>query len=270
MENNKFKKGIDEIKNIVMTNDEKKLVFENILKLSENTPKLKSIKSPWFTFSFMSIVNKKQLAYFVVIPLLFILTGGGVIFASESSLPDSILYPIKVKLVEPIQETLTFSPKNKAKYETKLATKRLDEAIILAKKGKLNQINESKINNLLDKHTIALDKAINIVKKKESKEQIDKIITDFSSEMNIHAEVLDIVNNKKDYNNIIKENIIKNIEKDNNKEFSNKKEDNQISKNARINADRINKVSKTQEDNTLNNKELKYNNGKDEGKDRNN
>ena len=81
----------------------------------------------------------------------------GVVFASQESLPNSIFYPLKVNIVEPIRGALTFSHKNKAKYEINLATERLVEAETLAGQGKLDKINEKKLNNLLNKHTVACE-----------------------------------------------------------------------------------------------------------------
>ncbi|MCX6753669.1 MAG: DUF5667 domain-containing protein [Candidatus Nomurabacteria bacterium] len=227
MENNKLKKGIKEIKNIVMTDVEKTRIFENILKVSKEKPKT----SPWFTFSFLAMLKNNRLVYYIVIPLIIILSSSGVVFASQSSLPDSILYPLKVNIVEPLIEgALTFSPKNKAKYEVNLATKRLVEAEALAGQGKLNKKNEDKINNLLDKHTVALDKTLKDVKKVDKVEQSDKIISNFNFEMNTHAQKLD------------------NMKKNNNEE------DHQISKKARMNAEKINTLFKDRGDHGFNNK----------------
>lgn len=222
MENNKLQKGIKEIKNIIMTSGEKTRIFENILKISKEKP----IASPWVTFSFLAMMKNSKLVYYVVIPLIIILSSSGVVFASQNSLPDSILYPLKVNVVEPlIERALNFSPKNKAKYEVNLATKRLVEAEVLAEQGKLNKKNEDKIKNLLDKHTVALDQTLKNVKKTDTREQSDKIISDFNLEMNTHAQVLD------------------NIKKDNNEEDNNE-ENHQISKNARANAEKINTLLK--------------------------
>lgn len=197
MKNNKLQNGIEEIKKITMTADEKKQVFENIL---NSSPVMKKpIHSPWMTFSFISQINKKQLAYFVIIPLIFILSGGGVVFASEESLPDSILYPIKVNIVEPVKGAFIFSPEAKAKYEIDLATERLVEVETLADQGKLDKIDDKKINNLLENHTKSLNRIIDKINKTESKDKADKIVNDFKTKMNAHVRGLEII--KKDNQN---------------------------------------------------------------------
>lgn len=232
MENKKMNNGINEIRKIVMTDAEKKHIYDNILN-SPVEPKL--IKSPWFSYSFVLSVNRTRLAYYVIIPLLFIISGGGVVFASQDSLPDSVLYPLKVKVVEPIEGVLKFSAKAKAVHESSLASKRLVEAETLAKENKLDIAKEKEINTLLTKHTEALNSALNKVN--NSKEDTDLITTDFRAEMNAHARVLDILNKDK-----------KNI-KDKEGEDSNKIEDAIIANTARVSANRIKNIQDKQSDN---------------------
>ena len=110
MENNKLKNGINEIRSIVMTDSEKARVFDNILKAS--TSNSKPIKSPWVTFSFVAMLQSNRLVYYIVIPLIIILSSGGVVFASQDSLPDNILYPIKVKVLEPMEGALALARLN--------------------------------------------------------------------------------------------------------------------------------------------------------------
>ncbi|MFA7000112.1 MAG: DUF5667 domain-containing protein [Candidatus Paceibacterota bacterium] len=226
-----------------MINSEKGLILSNILASSSQIAK--PIKSTWIDFSFIMMLKRKQLVYYIIIPLIIILSSGGVVFASVDSLPDSILYPLKVNVVEPIRGALTFSHKNKAKYEVNLATERLIEAETLASQGKLTKTNEKKLNDLLDSHTNSLDKTLDVIKKTEPREQTDQIITDFSSEMNVHAEALNIIRNEKDNNH----------------------EESPISKNAKINAENISDKSKNREDHNFNEKDLKSENKDDKEQD---
>jgi hypothetical protein len=251
MENKKLQNGIEDIKKIKMTLNEKNRVFDNVTSFS--IPVKKPVYSPWMTYSFISILNKRSLVYFVVIPLVFILSGGGVVFASQDSLPDGILYPIKVNFVEPIKESLTFSPEAKAEYESSLATKRLVEAETLATLGKLNKSNEKKINDLLEKHTVALNKALDKTRETKASGQVDEIITNFQAGMNAHAKVLDYIAKKEDISDI-NHNIIgdtNNIDNTDN---------NVISNTARISAREIRINSNNNGDlNNIDNKTDKYN-----------
>lgn len=230
MNDKKLKNGIDEVKKIVMTDSEKKHIFDNILNFS---PKIqKPIKSPWSFYSFISMSHRTQLVYYIIIPLIIILSGGGAVFASQESLPDSILYPLKVKVVEPIEGALIFSPQAKAKHESSLATRRLVEAETLAKQGKLDIREEQKINKLIENHTQALDKALSKINKSNLNEDKDEIVTNFRAEMNAHARVLDII--KKEEENNKREN-----------DFQKGNGSVPISETARLSADKIKEATKS-------------------------
>jgi hypothetical protein len=236
MKDKKLEIGINEIKRVSMTDSEKNDVYRNIMSFSA---RVKSVQSPWFAFSFSIVSSRSRLVYYIVVPLIIILSSGSVVFASQDSLPDSILYPLKVKIVEPIKGVLSFSQKSKAIHESGLAKKRLLEAETLAKGGKLDVKNEKKISTLLTTHTISLNNALDKVNTSESPEVADEISTNFRAEMNAHAKVLDII--------IKREEPKKDIETGDNSKNDNVK----ISNTARISAEKIKKTSNKIEKNNF-------------------
>ena len=194
MEDKKSQNAIAEIKKITMTASEKKQILESVFGYSPLPQK--EVTTSWSFYSFFSSIKHKQLFYYgVTASFIFIIGGGGVVFASQESLPDSFLYPIKVSLVEPIRGALTLNPESKAKYESSLATNRLVEAEKLARSGKLDATKEKKISALLASHTEALNKALDQVSKTDKTESVDEIVVNFKADMNAHARVLDILNN---------------------------------------------------------------------------
>lgn len=198
MEDNNLKNKIVAIKKIKMTALEKQQVFENIIN-SPIATKIKSpVKSSWFTYSLISRTHMVRLAYYSIAILLIISTGGGAVFASENSLPDSIFYPVKVNVIEPIHEALTFNKEAKANYESNLATKRMIEAETLATQGKLDVTKEEKLNTLLVKHSKKLTETIDKIDQTEDSEQVDDIVTNFQANMNAHARVLDSLTTKEE------------------------------------------------------------------------
>lgn len=228
MKDKKLEIGINELKKVVMTDTEKNDIYKNIMSFS--APQ-KPIQSPWFAFSFSMISSRSRLVYYIVVPLIIILSSGGVVFASQDSLPDSILYPIKVKIMEPMEGALSFSQKSKAVYESSLAKKRLIEAETLAKNGKLDVKSEKKINDLLTTHTISLNNALDKVSASETPEISNEIITNFRAEMNAHAKVLDIITRREA------------PKKDIEVEDSSKDDNTKISNTARISAEKIKNTS---------------------------
>lgn len=249
MINNKFKKGIEDLKKISMTSDEKNQILHNILKNHSLSQKPENNSFGLYSFLSMFSVNRR-LAYYAVIPLVIILSGTSIVFASENILPDNLLYPIKVNIIEPIGEAMSFSQKAKARHESNLAEKRLVEAEKLASAGKLDINTENKINNLINKHTIALNNAIGKIDISNSNQEIEEITTNFQAEMNAHAMILDNIKNKK----YTKKHSFDSSSDSNSNSNSNDydiKKDNIVSDTARFNANKIKDLINTKESGSL-------------------
>ena len=124
MKDTKLNAGIRDIRKIVMTPEEKKRMFESVL----NTPIVplgkQSIRSPWAKqyFTLMVDKNRQTLFYGVVLFFIAMLFGGGIVLASQESLPGSILYPLKVNVIEPIRSALKVYPEAKIKEKSSLLT----------------------------------------------------------------------------------------------------------------------------------------------------
>jgi hypothetical protein len=188
--------AIGEIRKISMTSGEKERVLQNILSSPRNQP----IKSPYTVYSFISIFNRKSFTYSLSVFCLVVILSSGTVFASTGSLPGNILYPLKVKVVEPVRGALIFSSEAKIQYESNLATERMIEAEILADEGRLDTSKEEELNSLLEIHTAAFHKAVINLRQNENidKDKNDDIITDFEATMNAHARILNIVSGRQD------------------------------------------------------------------------
>jgi hypothetical protein len=186
---NRLQKGINEIKELNLTSDEKNRIFASVINSGVSIKS--SPKSSWVNYTFFAKIQKNHILSYGFVVLFILLATSGIVFASTESLPDGILYPIKVSIVEPIISKLKFSQEDKAQYESSLASTRMVEAETLAEKGKLNSASEKKINALLANHVKALDNALNKIDNTKSKDKADKIITNFNDKMNAHAKILD-------------------------------------------------------------------------------
>lgn len=78
---------------------------------------------------------KRPVAALVLIALVGI--GGATTYAAHGSLPGDPLYPLKVKVIEPVQGLLAVTPEAKAAFQASIANERLAEAAQLAAKEKL-------------------------------------------------------------------------------------------------------------------------------------
>jgi len=93
-------------------------------------------KTPWFKRS----IGWVQVGISAVVALM--ITGGGVIAASGSSLPGQPLYGVKV-FAEQIQVGLTFSEDARTQLYANLADRRVDEIITLATAGDVEPVMQA-------------------------------------------------------------------------------------------------------------------------------
>lgn len=131
----------------------------------------RAIKSPyigWVSF-FPSRKFQMVLASFLIIVLL----GGGIVFASENSLPGDILYPIKTNVTEKVSRVLNAkNPEAKEKFEINLVEKRLKEAEELDSIKKLDNGQRDKVKKELINQT---KRAEEIIKKNLDDDNADVI-----------------------------------------------------------------------------------------------
>lgn len=192
-EEKKLNIGREEILKIKMTHTEKKRLLDTIL---QSASKNSSI-SP---YSFLLKFGNYRIAYGVFASFLLVILGTGIVSASKASLPGSVLYPLKVDVIEPINKVLLFSPLKKIQYESDLAESRLVEAETLANQGRLDIKNETKLNSLLELHAKNLNEEVEKRRQTSSEnntENEDEIITDFAAKMNAHAGILDVIQDDK-------------------------------------------------------------------------
>lgn len=181
---NIFKDGIQNIKEIQLTEREKSLMFSKISAHMASTSPL-SNSFNWFVF-----FNKTSVAFAAFI---FIFSGAAVVVASETSLPGDLLYPIKVNIKEPVISALSLSQSAKIKAEASKASERLKEAEELSETGRLNADTRKEIEDRFEKHVEKMDSFVENDSKKEDKkvQKKVKVQSDFEENVLRHTEELD-------------------------------------------------------------------------------
>lgn len=96
------------------------------------------VPTPEVGFSAISVVWQRRLAIGAAIFAAVILSGGSVVLAAEQTIPGDILYPVKVRISEPLQGVLKRSVEEKAAWEIERTNRRLKEAAQLAATDKLS------------------------------------------------------------------------------------------------------------------------------------
>lgn len=79
--------------------------------------------------------------------VIILVAGIGVSYAAEGSLPGDILYPIKKQFTEPIRANLASTPEAKSRWTAEIVKRRLDEAVSLEAKRRLNPEIEASISH---------------------------------------------------------------------------------------------------------------------------
>ncbi len=214
MKNEKLNKGIEDIKKIKLSVDEKENILKNIVFFTEAEP----IRSSWNLSPLTLLIRNHRFVSSLTFVSLIIFSGSGLVFASQDSLPGDILYSIKVNIIEPINSTFNLTPEGQVAYESSLAVKRLKEAESLINQRRFDVSKEKKLEDLLSKHTDKINNALNRIHENDSPDEIDNIVVNFQAEMNAHARVLDNLNNE---------------------DTQNKNDEIKISDTARVNGDRL-------------------------------
>lgn len=76
----------------------------------------------------------------------------GISYASESALPGDLLYPVKVRVTEPLRGALARTPEAKSEWAIEVASARATEAATLAAAGTLDEKTESELSESLIEH----------------------------------------------------------------------------------------------------------------------
>ncbi|MES3031717.1 MAG: hypothetical protein V4699_00535 [Patescibacteria group bacterium] len=201
-----LEKGKAEMHQVKMTATEKGDMLAKVLAVLSQpgnaSGQPKKIISP---FVFMGFA---RYASFLSLLLIFF---GGITLASGHSLPGDILYPMKVKIIEPLQGAFKFSLEAEVAFQGSLATKRLIEAEELINKKKFDSQKQDELGELLKEHTGAFERGIAELDADESvNENVkDELVTDFEASLNAHSKILDLLHseeNLKSGNNEISEN----------------------------------------------------------------
>jgi hypothetical protein len=102
-------------------------------------------------FSFSALPRFATVAVSIILAL--VIAGSGTVAAAGNSLPDSLLYPVKLA-TETVQLKLAGTPLEKAELYAKLADKRVTELVKMAEKGKPEQVQ--KVAQRLNGHLMAM------------------------------------------------------------------------------------------------------------------
>ena len=186
---------IKKAKKLTLGKDEKNNILACLVAEIKEKPFPKAaISTRWKLFGSFSL-PKLSFQYTVSGLVIAIMAAGGVSFAAESSLPGDTLFPFKIKINEEIMATLSFTPESKAKWETRRAERRLEEAEILADRGILNSETIAKVEDNFEIHAKRVKERLEDFTKEDLKAASD-IGSNFETSLRVHGEILEKLSDK--------------------------------------------------------------------------
>lgn len=84
--------------------------------------------------------------------LIVVFAGGGTSLAAEQAVPGDALYPIKTEVNETVRGALTFNTEAKARWEARLAERRLEEGEKLTARGEFSEEQKARIESNFKAH----------------------------------------------------------------------------------------------------------------------
>lgn len=122
-----------------------------------------------------------------VLAVLFVVS---IPFAAERSAPGDVLYPVKVRITESVLSQLSFTPYQKIELETWRVERRIAEARLLAKEGKLTDEAEASISETVRGYTENAQKELNALREDDADEAaIAQVV--FESALDVQTAVLE-------------------------------------------------------------------------------
>lgn len=123
----------------------------------------------------------------IIIPLLLItsLSGGGVVYAAQGSLPSDMLYPVKLASEKAI-ETIALSDEMKLDLNLKFASRRLDEinrVLPLEKNGDLIKKPLENFEQRIENTASAMEKIQDKDKRIETYRKFEERLADYQSQL---------------------------------------------------------------------------------------
>ncbi|MCI5108814.1 MAG: hypothetical protein MRY49_03140 [Candidatus Pacebacteria bacterium] len=135
----------------------KKRTVEELLELAGKSVVLSDAEKASVRYKLVKISKPKKsklfFTKFVFAPLLILVILTSTVAASSAdSLPGDRLYAVKTEVVEPLAGLIKINKERRVEYKEALASKRLEEMVLLSSEGKLDDIKKEKLLSLLSRH----------------------------------------------------------------------------------------------------------------------
>lgn len=138
------------LKGITLSHNERLMLRQKLAAYTDMHPVVQggAVRTP-FTRLF-AFAEVRHFSSFAMAALFVVVAGGGVTLAADTSVPGESLYSIKIHVNEPVMTALTPTATGQAKIAAEIATRRVDEAVILASRGTLTPERQAYLTQEFD------------------------------------------------------------------------------------------------------------------------
>ncbi len=154
-----FEEKIAHIQKIKMSGSEKETVRAHLLQYMEQSPRGGAsvpVHSPYMH----RVFGMPLMRGLVLGALVLVVSGGGLVFASESALPGDALYKMKIHVTENIRGVLAVNTEAKARWQADRVDTRLNEMAELKTEGRLENGPLVEAQVAFTENTEALSKSL--------------------------------------------------------------------------------------------------------------
>ncbi len=142
------------------------------------------------------ILNRLKTMPVIVAIIVAVLGGGGASFAAEGTVPGDVLHTWKTEVNERVVSALSLSEEQKAKWEARLAERRLEEVSTLAEEGKLKADIVTRIEANFKAHADRVQARIEAFEEKGKITDAADLSSRFETSLKAHAQILERVKAK--------------------------------------------------------------------------
>lgn len=184
---------IDETNAIRLSGEEKARIHSRLVAhMRANPIPAKPVATPYQSFfgvlSPFAFLLRMPVAALALI--LLVTVGGATTFAAQGALPGNPLYPLKVRVIEPVKGLMAVSAEEKAAWQVSLVEARVSEVEQLALKAKLTPEEGLKSQERFDRSLQTARETIQRLSE-DNPNEAKKIEDSFTVSLDVHEDTLD-------------------------------------------------------------------------------
>lgn len=146
------------LKGIALSNNERLQMRERVAAYADLHAVSDAVPSASPYSGFFDFLGSRRFSSYAVALLLVVVAGGGVTLGAEGSVPGDSLYSLKISVNEPVMTALAPTATGQAKVAASIATRRVDEAVVLANRGELTPARQTYLSEQFDARIKVADK----------------------------------------------------------------------------------------------------------------